>query len=169
MSEIKTDINSGETVRKPSVKARILSARLSAVQALYQAMQNDQPIKDAANEFMEDRLEMEIDGEKLVAPDSVALKAILYGVDERFSDLEAVVNGHFQQGKEDANKKIEPLLKAIFLCGTYELITRQDIDAPIIINDYLNVTHAFYEQGEASLVNGVLDSISKIVRGDASQ
>ncbi len=151
-------------IKKPSANAQNLSARLSAVQALYQVMQNKQPVKIVANEFIERRLEMEIDGEKLVRPDPVTLKTILYGVDERFLELETIVIAHFQQGKEAENKDIEPLLKAILLCGAYELLSRQDIDSPIIINDYLNVTHAFYEQGEASLVNGILDAISKVVR-----
>ncbi len=151
-------------VKKPSAKAQNLSARLSAVQALYQVMQNKQPIKSVANEFIEHRLEMEVDGEKLVSPDPVMLKTILYGVEERLLELETIVIAHFQQDKEAENKSIEPLLKSIMLCGTYELFSRQDIDSPIIINDYLNVTHAFYEKGEVSLVNGILDAISKVVR-----
>ena len=106
----------------------------------------------------------EVEGEKLVSPDPAVFKTILYGVDERFLELETIVIAHFQQDKEGQNKKIEPLLKAVFLCGAYELFVRQDIDSPIIINDYLNVTHAFYEQGEVNLVNGILDAISKIVR-----
>lgn len=151
--------------KKPSLKAKNLSARLCAVQALYQVMQNKQPIKDVANEFIERRLDAEINGEKLLTPDPVVFKAILCGVDEYFLELETIVIAHFQQGKEDGNKSIEPLLKAVLLCAAYELFSRQDIDSPIIINDYLNVTHAFYEQGEVSLVNGIIDAISKSVRG----
>lgn len=96
----------------------------------------------------------------MVAPDGALLKKILSGVDERKVELEQLVSANLQ-GK---NADIEPLLKAIFFCGCYELLAHQDIDSPIIINDYLNVTHGFYDQGEVSLVNGVLDAVSDVLR-----
>ncbi len=61
-------------------------------------------------------------------------------------------------------KELEPLLKSILLCGVCELLEHQDIDAPLIINDYLNVTHAFYEQQQVNFVNGVLGKIASVVR-----
>jgi N utilization substance protein B len=39
-----------------------------------------------------------------------------------------------------------------------------DVDAPLIISDYLNVTHSFYDQGESKLVNAVLESVRVAVR-----
>ncbi|PCJ02787.1 MAG: hypothetical protein COB14_00805 [Alphaproteobacteria bacterium] len=61
-------------------------------------------------------------------------------------------------------KELEPLLKSILLCGVCELLEHQDTDAPIIINDYLNVTHAFYEQQQVNFVNGVLGKVSSVLR-----
>ncbi len=61
-------------------------------------------------------------------------------------------------------KEIEPLLKSILLCGVTELLSHQDIDAPIIIDDYLNVTHAFYEKQQVSFVNGILDKVASSLR-----
>ncbi|PCI56219.1 MAG: hypothetical protein COB36_05410 [Alphaproteobacteria bacterium] len=61
-------------------------------------------------------------------------------------------------------KELEPLLKSILLCGVCELLEHQDIDAPLVINDYLNVTHAFYEQQQVNFVNGVLGKIASVVR-----
>lgn len=61
-------------------------------------------------------------------------------------------------------KELEPLLKSILLCGVCELLEHQDIDAPLIINDYLNVTHAFYEQQQVNFVNGVLGKVSSVLR-----
>ena len=53
---------------------------------------------------------------------------------------------------------------SIMLCGAYELMVHSDIDAPIVISDYLHVTHAFYDQGEHALVNAVLDSIRQTLQ-----
>jgi transcription antitermination protein NusB len=150
-----------------SPKAKALSARLSAVQALYQAMQNGQSMESALEEYLYDRAGMEVDGEKLVLPDGALLKKILLGVGERRGELEEIVRGNLTKRKEGDNsltQEPEDLLMAVLLCGTYELLAHKEIDSPIIINDYLHVTHAFFEGGAASLVNGVLDSVGKILR-----
>lgn len=136
-----------------------MSARLRAVQALYQAEHNKQSMRAVLDEYLQHRSEMEVEGEPLVPPDGALLKKILYGVDERRQELESIVDANLNKDAKD--RQVEPLLKAILLCGTYELLL-QDVDAPIIINDYLNVGHSFYERNEVALINGVLDSISKI-------
>ena len=62
------------------------------------------------------------------------------------------------------DRVIEPLLQSIFLCGAFEAMAHQAIDFPIIINDYLDITHAFYEGHEAKLTNALLASIGQTVR-----
>ena len=37
-------------------------------------------------------------------------------------------------------------------------------DVPVIINDYVDVTRAFYDGKESGLINAVLDSIAKTIR-----
>lgn len=142
---------------RPSPKAGALSARLCAVQALYQVWQNDQPIPAVFDEYLRYRSDMVVDGEALVPPDGALLRAILYGVDGRMPELEAIVEANLRRGKTE--RAIEPLLRAILTCGAYELMAGE-LDAPVIINDYLNVAHAFYGRGEVALVNGVLDSVA---------
>ena len=134
-------------------------ARLMAVQASYEISQNGRAVDTVIQDYLGSRTEMEIDGEKLVQPDGALFKKILEGVRTRKSDIEALLEGH--HNKEEGSKKtIEPLLEAVLQCGTYEILA-QDTDIPIIINDYLNVTHAFYDKGEVTLVNGILDRIAK--------
>ena len=58
------------------------------------------------------------------------------------------------------------MLKSVLLCGICELLIHTETDAPIIVNDYLNVTHEFYDQKQVSFVNGVLDAVAKLVRDD---
>lgn len=142
-----------------SPRAAALSARLCAVQALYQVQQNKQPIRAVYDEYLRYRSDMVIDGEALVRPDAGLLKKILYGVDDRLQELEAIIDANLR--RDAADRSIEPLLRAILTCGAYELLMGE-VDAPIVINDYLNVAHAFYGRGEVALINGVMDSIAKI-------
>ena len=139
--------------------AKKLTARLGAVQALYEASQNKKEVKVLVNEYLEHRVSMEIEGEEVVQMDGALFKKILNGAFNNAKDIEGIIHQNYAK-----DKNIEPLLKAILLCGGFELMAHQDIDAPIIINDYVNITHSFYEKSEASLVNGILDTVSKILR-----
>lgn len=149
-----------ETAQKkasPNVKAS--SARLRAVQALYQKQHNNQPMRAVVAEYINHRSEMSVDGEMLVSPDEMLFKSILFGVEERMPELTSIVDANLK--KDSPNREVEPLLTAILLCGAYELLV-QKTDAPIVINDYLNVGHAFYDRNEVALINGVLDSIARL-------
>jgi N utilization substance protein B len=143
-----------------SAKAKNLSARLFAVQALYQAVQNKQRLPKVAEEFLSTRVGMEVDGEKMVAPDGALFRSILEAVDDRGEDLENLVNANIKS----ENKDVGMLLKAILTCASAELLTNPNADAPVIINDYLNVAHGFYDSGETKLINAVLDAVAKEVR-----
>lgn len=156
-----TDSSAKSSKSKPSAKAKAVSARLSAVQALYQADQNKQSMRAVVEEYLSHRSDMEIEGQRLVQPDGVLLKKILYGVDERRPELEAVIDANLRKDAQD--RTVEPLLRSILICGAYELLV-QEVDAPIIINDYLNVAHSFYERNEVALINGVLDSVSTVFK-----
>ncbi|MCC7305253.1 MAG: transcription antitermination protein NusB, partial [Alphaproteobacteria bacterium] len=100
---------------------------------------------------------VETQDDPLTPPDGALLTAILTGVEGKRGDLENIIKANNSR----EGRVLEPLLQAIVLCGAYELIAGL-ADAPIVINDYLNITHSFYEVGEVSLVNGILDSIAKI-------
>jgi N utilization substance protein B len=146
--------------QKPSSKAKKLAARLRAVQAVYQASQNHQNLRAACEEFLLHRCEMDVEGVALVPPDGALLKKILYGIADRKEELEAIIDAH-TSAADKMERRIEPLLRAVLLCGCYELMCKED-DAPIVINDYLNVAHTFFERGEIGLINGVLDSMAKL-------
>lgn len=153
-----------EIKTKPTGGEKALAARLLAVQALYQNQQNQKPVDVLIDEYLRHRTGMEIDGAALTAPDGVLLKKIISGVHERRSELEDIVKANIKRPQEGSGRDIEPLLKAIIMAASYELLAHQDIDFPVIINDYLHVTHAFYDKMEAGLVNGVLDPIARQLR-----
>ncbi len=143
-----------------SNNAQNLSARLLAAQAVYQADLNAQKLSEVASEYLAHRIGMEVEGEELVAADKALFTKIMRGVEERGGDLAGILKAN----TKDGGQRLEPLIKAILICAAYELLAHHDIDSPIIINDYLNVGHSFFESGEVSLINGVLDAVSKVLR-----
>lgn len=142
------------------------SARLAAVQALYQSYQTDKSAQQITEEFVQKYLPMVIDGEELAMPDGAMFIKIVKGVMERKVELQTILDANRNNKNDDdlGEKPFEHILNSILLSGTFELLVHDHIDAPIIINDYLNVTHAFYDKREVGLVNGILDSVKNIFR-----
>ena len=153
------------SVKKKSVSksASARSARLVAVQGQYEVMHRDADAQDVAAHYLRESSNLELHGEKLVEPNLKLLKSIMDGVETRGKELLEVL-ANVLGDKARKKNEMDLILKAILLCGSYELMAHQDIDTAIIINDYLDITHAFYEPSEAKLVNGVLDKVSKLFR-----
>lgn len=135
-------------------------ARLHAVQAIYGQAINPELVPLVVNDYLTRHSGMDVEGERLSAPDKVLFSKIVQGVEERREDLHGMLSAAL--GTE--GRMPEPLLSAILFCGAYELLANHDIDTPIIINDYIEVAHAYYPPGEAKLVNAVLDKLAKNLR-----
>jgi len=145
-------------MRKPSRKAKLISARLTAVQAVYQMALSDMTETEAYEDYVTRRMGKEVEGDNYVPADTELFSKILNGVAKNRDNLREMVLGALNE------KKLEPLLQAILFCGIYELMTHHDVDTAVIINDYVNVTHGFFDQSEANLVNAVLDRQGKNLR-----
>jgi N utilization substance protein B len=48
--------------------------------------------------------------------------------------------------------------------ATFELVVRTSIPARVVINEYVEVAHAFFNESEPAFVNGVLDKIARVER-----
>ncbi len=149
---------------KGSKIARNSAARLLAVQAVYQMIENDQTDKEVIAEFIKHRTGHDVDGDEFVQPEVELFSRVVTGVSDNREQLVSLVINNRGEKARDSVAKTEKLLQAIFLCGSFELMAHQSIDFPIIISDYLHVTHAFYEEPEAKLVNALLDSVRKVTR-----
>ena len=160
---------------KSSDIARRTAARLIAVQAVYQMLVNEQTAVSTIEEYKAHRLGSPLEGlegelHESVFPDGNIFSKIVKGVEERQEEINQIIEtimSDKERPKPSQDKgSAEVLLKCIMICGVYELMAHHDIDAPIIISDYIEVTHAFYEGGEAKLVNAVLDKAKIGLRDD---
>lgn len=144
---------------KGSLKARKTAARLFGVQAVYQALQNKVPPVSLYQEYMTHRVGMDLEDGEMVQPDDALFRSLLSGITERWGDLQQIIKPRVTVAHE-----IEPLLTSILICGAYELLAHHDVDSPIIITDYLDITSGFFEGSETKLVNAVLDGLAKELR-----
>lgn len=141
-----------------SAKARRTAARLAAVQALYQLEMGDTPTPKQA---VYDLMQMRQDGiaETLVPPDQALLEAIVTGLVLRLGDVDSLLQGAL--GNSRPLTRSEPVLRAVLRAGVFELLTDSTTAPGIIINDYVNVAHAFFTASEPAKVNAVLDRVGK--------
>ena len=61
--------------------------------------------------------------------------------------------------------RIDRTLHQILRAGTYELLARPDVPVGSVINEYLDVAHAFYEPRETAFANALLDAVARLTRG----
>lgn len=153
---------------KPPSLAALTSARLAAVQGLYEITYNKRPMRAVVEEALAHKERTGSPGSGF-APDPSLLKRILFGVEERSIELDILFKSVVRRRVGGSSMGPEPLLRAGILCGLYELMAHDDIDAPIIINDYLTIMRGFYGTAEVGFVNGILDSVAKTLRHNHSQ
>lgn len=141
------------------------AARLCAVQALYQMDVAATPLDEVVEEFIEHRLGQQIEGEDIVDADAAHFEDIVRGVVREQRELDQQVNGALAKGW--SLSRLDSTLRAILRCGTYEIRRCKDVPLKVIINEYVDVAHAFFEGDESGVVNAVLDRLGREIRGAA--
>ena len=155
---------SGPAKKRPrgSAKARRTAARLAAVQVLYQVMLIGAKADEALAEFIQDRIGHEVDGATFVPADITLLTAIVRGADAERERLNRAVQKSLDSKLE--RDRLEMLLQAILLAGTWELLRNLETPAAIILAEYVGVAGGFYGGTEPNLVNAVLDRTAHTLR-----
>ncbi len=163
---------------KTNNRQRMSNARLSVVQALYLYDSGDNTADDIMIDFITGQLggqvieeNPETGEEKFVniaESDTTLFKKIFkYAVDNQ-QHIDEVISGSLSS--EWPEERLEMVLKAILRAGISEMYKRTEVDAPIIITEYVDIARSFYNQGaEIGLVNAVLDRVSKVVKPPVSQ
>jgi N utilization substance protein B len=139
------------------------AARLAAVQALYQMDVAQTDLNEVIGEFCDHRLSSDMDGAEFNEIDLVFFRDILSGIVREQKSIDPLLNDQLAEGWRLS--RIDSILRAILRSGAYELQNRADIPAKVIINEYVDVAHAFFTEDEPGVVNGILDQIAKTTRG----
>jgi len=140
-------------------------ARLAAVQGLYRIELTQHPANDVIADFRTHPPQIETEqGEKetLEAMDQELFGEIVSGVTQNTASLDEIIAAALDS-KVSAGR-LEILLRAILRAGAYELHHHGKIPSGVIINDYVDVAHAFFGAKEPGLVNAVLDRLAKNLR-----
>ena len=138
------------------------AARLAAVQALYQHDMERTPQAQLLDEFHHHRLGAEIDDDQYAKAETAFFDDIVIGVLARHEEIDTLIAERLAEGWR--LERLDKTMLQILRAGTYELMARADVSTGTAISEYLDVTHAFFDEREAKFVNGVLDAVAKGVR-----
>ncbi|WP_395708563.1 transcription antitermination factor NusB [Reyranella sp.] len=142
--------------------SRRQAARLAAVQALYQWQEGAHGAGEIVEQFLKVRTGEAGEGGMRRDADRPLFKDVVEGTVANKDALEQTVSAALS--KDWTWARIDRLVRAILLAGAYELVHRKDVPLRVAINEYVEIAHAFYDQGEPSFVNSVLDRVGRDVR-----
>ena len=161
-----------DTAQPSDTGNRRSAARLAAVQALYEMDMVNVDVDAVLEEFLQKRwrpsegampdYDDETENTPLTEPDHTWLGDLVRGVASGRDELDGLI-GSALSGDWTVDE-LEALLRVILRAGTYELKTKTNIPAAVIISEYMDVAHAFFEGGETGMVNGVLDHLARNLR-----
>lgn len=145
-------------------------ARIAAVQALYQMEISGIDAGQVVREFQKlrfrpqryDKNSTEDLNEDLSNADTSFFSDLVYGVVRRQRDVDPII--HEQLATGWSLVRVDAILRAILRAGVFEFFEMKEIPAKVVINEYLNIAHAFFSEEEPGVINGVLDKIGRIVR-----
>ena len=143
----------------PATPSRRQAARLAAVQALYQWQEGQDEPAAIVEQFLNVRTGEAGEGGMRRDADKPLFRDVVQGTASHKDELEKIVSAVLAQDWTWA--RVDRLVRAILLAGAYELIHRRDVPPRVAINEYVEIAHAFYDQGEPTFVNSVLDRLAR--------
>ncbi len=136
-------------------------ARLAAVQALYQMDLAETDLAEVIEEFKAHRLSPTSEA-PTAGGDAEHFARVLRGVVQRQREIDPMVDQQLATGWTLV--RVDAILRAILRAGVLELLELPDVPVRVIISEYVDVAHDFFEGDEPRVVNGVLDQIARKAR-----
>lgn len=138
------------------------AARLAASQALYQMEVTEKGLNDILAEFEAHWIGQEIEGDAYNPAELVFFRDVVSGVLREQTPIDRGIDETLAKGWP--LRRIEALMRAILRAAYYELRSRPDVPARVVVTEYVDIAAAFYGSEECGMINAVLDSLARRTR-----
>ena len=141
------------------------ASRLMAVQALYQIELSGASVQAVVRDFAADGVIETGDeaGPIVLGPvDRDFFKVLVEGVGGESESLDDMLAAVLVAGWPV--ERLELVLKLILRAGAYELGHLPTVPARVVASQYVDLAHAFLDDKQAAMVNGVLDRLAHALR-----
>ena len=102
---------------------------------------------------------------QLAEADEAYFAEIVRGVVGGQRDIDAAVKARLASNWR--LERLDSTLRALLRAGAWELRDRQDVPREIVIDEYVELAKAFFDDAEAKFVNAALDGVARDVRPKA--
>lgn len=147
--------------RDKSLQSRSV-ARLGAVQALYQIEISGAEPALVIDQFFHNRMGKEIEGIDYSESDSKLLTEVVQGAVSQRTKIDELIRRYVSA--EWSLERLETIVRAILRAGTFELLALPAVPVRVVIDEYVEIAHAFFSGSEPGFINGVLDCLGRILR-----
>jgi N utilization substance protein B len=150
--------------RRPSAleESARSAARMAAVQGLYQMDMAQTDLNDVIEEFVVHRFKQGESELYIAGADATFFAELMRGVVRRQREIDPMLDQQLAAGWRLG--RVDSILRAILRAGVFELLERPDVPARVVINEYIEIAHAFFDEDEPKVVNGILDKLARRLR-----
>ena len=138
-------------------------ARLAAVQALYQMELAGEGVDTVITEFLSHRFDSDLEGEVMAEADEDYFQEIVRGVIGGQRDIDAAIKARLASNWR--MERLDSTLRALLRAGAWELREQRNIPREIVIDEYVELAKAFFDDAEAKFVNAALDGVARDALG----
>ena len=138
------------------------AARLAASQALYQMEVTEKGVNDILAEFEAHWIGQEIEGDAYNPAELRFFRDVVSGVLRDQTPIDRGLDATLASGWP--LRRVEALMRAILRAATYELRSRPDVPARVVVTEYVDVAAAFFGPDECGMINAVLDALARQTR-----
>jgi len=135
------------------------AARLAASQALYQMEVSEKGLTDILAEFEAHWIGQEIEGDSYNPAEIAFFRDIVSGVLRDQTTIDRGLDATLSDGWP--LRRVEALMRAILRAAFYELRSRPDVPARVVVTEYVDVAAAFFGGDECGMINAVLDALAR--------
>jgi N utilization substance protein B len=128
------------------------NARMAAVQALYQWDLTGQAADQIEKQFVQIH--------DMANIDKKYFREILNEVPKLQDSIEKSIAQHLDRDFA----RLDPVERAIFRVGSYELSHRPDVPTKVVVNEMIELAKTFGSDHSYKYVNGVMDKMAKKIR-----
>lgn len=143
------------------------AARVAAVQALFQSEQASESVETVIDQFVRHRLgslpgQDGMEDGRVPEADVGLFGRIVRGAVQKQDVTDRAIAEALP--KDWPMARLDPVLRALLRAATGELASADGPPARVVINEYLDVAHGFFDGDEPSMANGVLDRLARLLR-----
>jgi N utilization substance protein B len=148
----------------PRVTSRLIALQILYSEGFFEQDLHDFLQKDYLDKYKKGEIFADLiqSDELIIEPDENFLKELLSLTKQNVANIDKYIVEHIRKGW--TIERLDPIIRSILRLAVCEMLFFGDIPVKVILDQYVSLAYDFYVAEEVGFVNGVLDTIGKVIR-----